>query len=279
MKWVLHISTMFGQESYSDYGEKLAPEYADDMHHGNTVLFRTEIKDNPVELVGIADVFIIGFVGEAAVSGVSLVNSFNTIFIYLFTALASGGAVVVSQYIGRKEKENGSHAASQLLAASVLFSVVISAVVLAWNEQILQFLFGRVEADVMAACVTYLRISAYSYPALAVYNAGSAMYRSFGKTKTTMNISIIADAINIIGNCIGVFVLKAGVAGVAWPSLISRCFTALVITYLCFSKENPVHYIGNWILHLDRDLQKKTLRIAVPNGVERFQAVRRQRLK
>lgn len=56
-------------------------------------------------LVGIADVFVSGFVGEAAVSGVSLVNSFNTIFINLFTTLASDGAVVISQYIGRKEEK------------------------------------------------------------------------------------------------------------------------------------------------------------------------------
>lgn len=56
-----------------------------------------------VMLVGIIDTFIVSFVGESAVSGVSLVNSFNTVFIYLFTSLASGGAVVISQYIGRKK--------------------------------------------------------------------------------------------------------------------------------------------------------------------------------
>ena len=54
-----------------------------------------------VMLVGVADTFVVSYAGEAAVSGVSLVNAFNTIFIYLFTALASGGAVVISQYIGR----------------------------------------------------------------------------------------------------------------------------------------------------------------------------------
>ena len=109
-----------------------------------------------VALVGIADVFVIGFVGEAAVSGVSLVNAFNMIFINLFTALASGGAVVISQYIGKKDKEQAGAAASQLLTASVLLSVVISVVVLVANEQLMRLMFGKVEDDVMAACVTYL---------------------------------------------------------------------------------------------------------------------------
>ena len=219
-------------------------------------------------LVGIADVFVIGFVGEAAVSGVSLVNSFNTIFLNLFTALASGGAVVISQYIGHKDKEHAGQAASQLLTASVILSVAISVVILLTNASLMRLMFGKVDADVMDACVTYLRISAYSYPALAIYNAGAALYRSFGKTSTTMYISILANIINVIGNCIGVFGLHAGVEGVAVPSLVSRCFSAVVITILCFSAKNPVSYLGSWIMKLDVSLQKKILRIAVPNGVE-----------
>ena len=221
-----------------------------------------------IALVGIADVFVIGFVGEAAVSGVSLVNSFNTIFLNLFTALASGGAVVISQYIGHKDKEHAGQAASHLLTASVILSVAISVVILLTNASLMRLMFGKVDADVMDACVTYLRISAYSYPALAIYNAGAVLYRSFGKTSTTMYISILANIINVIGNCIGVFGLHAGVVGVAVPSLVSRCFSAVVITILCFSAKNPVSYLGSWIMKLDVSLQKKILRIAVPNGVE-----------
>ncbi|WP_314724578.1 MATE family efflux transporter [Enterocloster bolteae] len=219
-------------------------------------------------LVGIADVFVVGFIGEAAVSGVSLVNSFNTIFLNLFTALASGGAVVISQYIGRRETGHAGEAATQLLTASVLLSVVISIVVLVGNASLMRLLFGKVEEDVMDACVTYLRISAYSYPALAIYNAGAALYRSFGKTSTTMYLSIAANVLNVIGNCIGVFVLHAGVAGVAWPSLIARTFSAVVITVLCFSRKNPVRYFKGWLLRLDGSLQKRILGIAIPNGVE-----------
>ena len=155
-----------------------------------------------VMLVGMADTLAVSYAGEAAVSGVSLVNQFNTIFIYLFTALASGGAVVISQYIGRNENDSAGESASQLLLFSTLFSMFIAVLVLIGNRGMLGLLFGRVEDSVMQACITYLRISAYSYPALAVYNAGAAVYRSLGKTSVTMYLSVASNIINVIGNII-----------------------------------------------------------------------------
>lgn len=197
-------------------------------------------------LVGLADTMVVSYAGEAAVSGVSLVNSFNTIFINLFTALASGGAVVASQYIGRRDMKMASESSSQLLMVATVFAVVISIPVLIWKVPLLKGLFGKVEPDVMEACKTYLRISVYSFPALGIYNAGTALYRSIGKTSVTMKISIVSNLINVAGNLIGVFVFRAGVAGVAYPSLIARTFSAVVITLLCF-REKEVRYVGRWI--------------------------------
>ena len=221
-----------------------------------------------IMLVGLADTFVVSYAGEAAVSGVSLVNSFNTIFLYLFTALASGGAVVVSQYIGRKSADKASESVSQLLTVSTVFSVVISIPILLFSESLLRMLFGSVEPAVMDACMTYLRISVYSYPAIAVYNAGAALYRSIGKTSVTMYVSIISNVINVAGNIIGVFYLHAGVAGVAWPSLIARTFSAVVITILCFTNKSGVRYFNRWIFKWNGLLQKQMLAIAIPNGIE-----------
>jgi putative MATE family efflux protein len=227
-------------------------------------------------LVGVADTLIVSYVGENAVSGVSLVNQFNTVFIYLFTALASGGAVVISQYIGNKNTANAGKASSQLLMFSTLFSIVISILVLIFNEQLLKLMFGKVDSQVMKACVEYLRISAYSYPALAIYNAGAAIYRSMGKTNVTMYVSAFANVINIIGNLIGVFLLKAGVAGVAYPSLIARTFSAVVITLLCLNANQQVHYTLKNIIAWESSLLNKILKIAIPNGIENgiFQLVK-----
>ncbi|MCM1412673.1 MAG: MATE family efflux transporter [Lachnospiraceae bacterium] len=177
-----------------------------------------------VMFVGLADTLVISYAGEAAVSGVSLVNQFNTIFIYLFTALASGGAVVISQYIGRQDMNHAGEAASQLLMFSAAFSILLGAAVLLGKEAMLRLLFGKVEPPVMEACITYLRISAYSYPALAVYNAGAAVYRSLGKTNVTMYISVASNGINVIGNVLGVFVFHAGVAmGPVFITVIGQC--------------------------------------------------------
>lgn len=229
-----------------------------------------------VMLVGMADTLVVSYAGEAAVSGVSLVNQFNTIFIYLFTALASGGAVVISQYIGRNENACAGESASQLLLFSSLFSILIAILVLIGNRGMLRLMFGRVEDSVMQACITYLRISAYSYPALAVYNAGAAVYRSLGKTGVTMYLSVAANIINVVGNIVGVFVFHAGVAGVAWPSLIARMFSAAVITALCFQKKKEVVYRAGWIFQWNGNLMKRILNIAVPNGIENgiFQLVK-----
>ena len=229
-----------------------------------------------VMLVGIADTFVISYCGEAAVSGVSLVNQFNTIFIYLFTAVASGGAVVISQYIGSRDNRMAGSASSQLCMFSGLISSAAAVLILIGNRQILRLMFGRVSPDVMDACIVYLRISAYSYPALGIYNAGAALYRSMGKTSATMYISLVSNIINVVGNCIGVFVLKAGVAGVAYPSLIARTVSAVWITALCFSKKQPVRYRLGEIFRWDSGLLGKILKVAIPNGIDNgvFQLVK-----
>ena len=218
--------------------------------------------------VGIADTFVVSFSSEADVSGVSLVTSFNTVLIFLFTALSSGGAVIISQYIGSKNEKAASRSAGQLLMISIVISAGMAALILVFRGQLLRLLFGKIEADVMAACKSYLWITTLSLPFLAIYDAGAALCRSIEKTNVTMNISIVANVINVLGNCVGVFVLKLGAAGVAWPSLLSRALSAAAVTVYCFHKQNSVRYRAADILAWDGGLLKKVMGIALPNGVE-----------
>lgn len=218
--------------------------------------------------VGIADTFVVSFASEADVSGVSLVTSFNTVLIFLFTALSSGGAVIISQYIGNKNDKAASRSSGQLLMISTVISALMAILILVFHTQLLNLLFGKIEADVMTACEAYLWVTTLSLPFLAIYDAGAALCRSIGKTNVTMNISIVSNIINVIGNCVGVFVLRMGAVGVAYPSLISRMLSAVVITVYCFEKQNPVRYAIADIFVWDGSLLKKIMGIALPNGVE-----------
>lgn len=218
-------------------------------------------------VVGMADTFMVSHAGEDAVSGVSLVNNFNTIFIYIFTALAAGGAVIISQYLGKQDSENANKSASQLLTFSFIVSIVIFIFVILFKTQMMSLMFGQVTDTVMSACLTYLTITALSYPFLAIYNSGASLFRSIGKTKVTMYVSFASNLINIVGNYIGVFVLGAGVSGVAWPTFISYVFSALYITYLAFH-EDQVRYQWKQILMIDTQLIKRITSIAIPNSIE-----------
>lgn len=218
--------------------------------------------------VGIADTFTVSFSSEADVSGVSLVTSFNTILIFLFTALSSGGAVIISQYIGNKNDKTAARSSSQLLMISAVISIIMTILIVLFRTQLLRLLFGKIDADVMNACEVYLLITTLSLPALAVYDAGAALCRSIGKTNVTMYISVATNIINVAGNCIGVFWLKLGAAGVAYPSLISRILSAVAVTVFCFRSQNQVRYKMADIFCWDGPLLKKIMGIALPNGVE-----------
>lgn len=232
------------------------------------LIFPLFVEQFLLMLVGIADTFVVSFSSEADVSGVSLVNAFNTVLIFLFTALSSGGAVMISQYIGSRNNKKAEKAASQLLMISVVVSAVLSAGILIFDNQLLSLLFGKVEPDVMQASETYLIITTWSLPALAVYDAGAALCRSIGKAKATMYISTVANIINIVGNCVGVFALGLGAAGVAYPSLISRALSAAAVTVYCFREKNGTRYRVRNVLTWDGGLLKKIMGIALPNGIE-----------
>lgn len=221
-----------------------------------------------VLLVGIVDTLMVSYVGESAVSGVSLVNQLNNVFVLVFSALAAGGSVIASQYIGSGGKEEGIDAASQLLMITTVISVLLMAVTLLFGSAIFTALFGAVEADVYKDGMDYLRISAYSFVALAVYNACAGLYRSMGKTKELMYVSFAMNGINVVGNAIGVFGLHAGVAGVAYPSLISRIFAAVVMLILTANKKNLLYLRWQNIVAWHGDMIGRIFHVAIPNSIE-----------
>ena len=219
-------------------------------------------------LVGIVDTVMVSYAGEAAISGVALVDMINYLFITIFAAIATGGAVIVSQYLGDRQDKQANLAAGQLYTISAVVSTVIALLCFAFHKGILRLLYGSVEADVMGASITYFAITALSFPFLGIYNAAAALFRSMKKTNVTMYVSLLMNAINVVGNAIGIFVLKAGVAGVAVPTLIARATAAIVMTVLALNASNPISVQPRNVFSWHGDMIRRILNIAIPNGIE-----------
>ena len=151
-------------------------------------------------LVGMADGVMVASVGEAAISGVSLVDMIAAVILVLFAALATGGAVVTSQFLGAQNLEKARRSAGQLILMASSLGVLIMLPCLLFSEQLLMLCFGAIEADVKAAGLSYLRVTAFSFPFLALYNAGAAIYRSVGNSKVSMQASMLMNVINVAGN-------------------------------------------------------------------------------
>lgn len=227
-------------------------------------------------VVGLADTMMVSYAGEAVVAGVGLDTMVYTIFIYLFTAVSAGGAVVVSQYIGSRERKQADLAASQVFHLAGVISLVCMALMLCFGSALLQAMYPATEPATMQACKTYMWIVSLSFPANALYNAGAAIYRSMGQTRTTMWVSLAANLVNVIGNAIGIFVLRAGAAGVAWPTTISWYVAAVIMTCFCLKKENKVSIHPGQIFRLNGSMSRRILGVAIPNSVENtlFQAAK-----
>lgn len=218
--------------------------------------------------VGMADTMMISYAGESAISGVSLVDMINVLLINILAAVATGGAVVVSQYLGHGNKKQACHAAQQLITVSVVISCGIMLLCLLFRAQILKLLFGTVEADVMKNAMTYFLISAFSFPFLAVFNACAATYRSMGNSKISMQVSAGMNVFNAIGNAILIFGFQMGTAGAALSTLAARMLGAAVMMILIKNPKNEVYIIFRNLFVWERAMVRRILHIAVPNGVE-----------
>ena len=218
--------------------------------------------------IGLADTLMVSSVGEAAVSGVSLVDSFNTLMIQVMSALATGGAVVTSQYIGHQEPKNAKAAAAQILFVLASFSLVVAAVVVVGRHAILRGIFGAIDADVMDYAETYFLLSALSYPFIGLYNAGAALFRAQGNSKISMLSSLVMNVINIGGNAVLIYGFGMGVLGAALASLVSRAVSCLVVLWLLQRPGCPLRVDGLRALAPDGGLIRRILRVGIPAGIE-----------
>ncbi len=218
--------------------------------------------------VGMMDTVMVSSCGESAVSGVSLVDSINVLIIQVFSALATGGTVVCSQYLGKKDLSSGQRAAHQLFFVVLSSSLLCMIPSLFFRRTILEIVFGEIESDVMASSQSYFLMTALSFPFLSMYNAGAALLRSMGRSSATLKISAVSNVINILGNAITIYLLNMGAAGAGLATLISRIAASVLVYFPLRRGHGPLHYPDLRRFAHDPALNRKILAVALPSGLE-----------
>ena len=218
--------------------------------------------------VGLADSIMVASLGEAAISGVSLVDFLMQLLIFSFSVLATGGAVIAGQYLGDKNIDKARDASNQLIWFSAISSSFFMLIVLFARHFLITVLFGQIEADVWNTANMYLLIVALSIPFIAIYNSGAAIFRTTNNAFLPMQVMFICDILNIIGNAFCIYYLGWGVEGVAIPTVIARFLAAIILLYFIMDE--------NYLLHIKRTLRhkfdwlllKNVLNVGIPYGIE-----------
>jgi len=225
------------------------------------------IEQTLVITVGMADTVMVSSVGEAAVSGVSLVDMISVLLISIFSAMATGGAVVASQLLGERNQREACRSANQLMLITFVISVTIMVLSIVFRIGILRIMFGSIDNDVMESASIYLWITALSYPFLALYNSCAALFRAMGNSRISMITTFGTNIINVIGNAICIYALHMGVVGVAVPTLISRMFGAFALIILLLDRHREIHIKIKEMVP-DFNMIKRILFIGIPSGLE-----------
>lgn len=218
--------------------------------------------------MGMADTLMVSGVGEAAVSSVSLVDSLNILILQILAALASGGAVVASQYLGRQDGDNARRSAAQLFSVVGIATGAAMVVCIVLSRVILRGVFGSIDEDVMAFSQIYFIISAVSYPFMGLYSAGAALFRAQGNSKVSMRASLVMNVINIGGNALLIYGFGLGVLGAALATLFGRVVAAVWVLVQQQQMENPLRVSEPADLVPRRELAGRILAIGVPSGLE-----------
>lgn len=218
--------------------------------------------------VGMIDIAMVSGAGEAAISGVSLVDTINILIINVLTALATGGAVVCAQYLGHKDKKNACTAGNQLLLVTGVLSFVVMIISLLGNKAILDLIYGNIDADVLENARSYFYITALSFPFLGIYNSCAALYRSMGNSKISMKVSLYMNGQNVIGNIILIYGFNMAVQGAALSTLAARVVAAGIMLFIIRNPQNDIHIDRRFKLGFSWPMIRRILGIGIPNGLE-----------
>lgn len=219
------------------------------------------------QLYNAADAMIVGrFVGKEALSAVGgSAGMLTSMIVGFFVGLSSGASVIISQYYGAKRPEMVGYAVHTSIAFSISSGIVmmIAGVVLApWMLEAM-----GTPADVMDLSILYLRIYFLGMVGNLVYNTGAAILRAVGDSRRPLYFLIVSCLVNILLDVVFVILLRMGVMGAAFATILSQLLSAAMVA-VCLMRTEDMHRLVWKQVRMDGRMLGRIVRIGFPAGLQ-----------
>lgn len=212
-----------------------------------------------------ADTAVVGrFVGKEALAAVGGTSALVSLLIEFFVGLSNAANVVVARFIGQNDRERAGAAVHTAISVALISGVFVGAVGFFLSKPMLGLML--VPEDIIDMSAAYLRIYFLGMPFLMLNNFCAAIFRSRGNTRKPLYCLSAGGVINVGMNLFFVLALNAGVAGVAWATVISNGVSAGFMLALLMREDEPIR-LNPRRLRLDRGILRMLIGIGLPSGI------------
>ena len=218
------------------------------------------------QLYNTVDSLIVGnFVSKQALAAVGCTGPIINTLIGLFSGLAAGASVVISQYYGAKDEEKLGKAVHTTVMLTLVTCVLLT-VVGVWATPLMLELMDT-PADVIGEAELYLRIYFGGVAGLLLYNIGSGILRAVGDSTRPLYFLIFSAVMNTVLDLFFVAVLKQGIAGAAIATIISQFVSAILVMLLLMRSKEPYRLAVSQ-LRMHRGMLRRICNIGIPSSLQ-----------
>ena len=199
--------------------------------------------------------------GPDALSAVGFFFPFFFLIMALSAGIGVGGSAAISRMIGAKDKKKADAVASHTLVLMVIAAIVLALPFFIFAPTIFAWL-GAGPVATMAG--EYARIIFGGTLIIFFGQVASALLRGEGDVKRAMAVMMISSGLNIILDPIFIYLLKLGVAGAAWATMVSICFSSGYLFYWFFIKRDTYVSIKFRGFRFRKAIMSEILKVGIP---------------
>ena len=218
------------------------------------------------QMYNAVDSIIVGnYVGSNALAAVGAGASLIYLLIAFSLGASVGAGVIVSQYLGAKEKEGIHKAVHTAMTISIILGLILTAGGILFSRKLLVMMNTPAEILDDAAC--YLRIYSCGLIFNVVYNMAAGILNAAGNSRRSLMYLAAAAVVNIFMDLLLIAGLKIGVAGAAIATNFSQAISCILALWFLFRV--PADYrISLKNLRIHKAMALRIIQIGLPTGIQ-----------